>query len=193
VETLPETVFLVDAVSILRVGDIPLLSLIEDRGRLLFVFSTDLRGTNLPITVDFPILIRNLLSTVARVPGPLVHEWRAVGEPVDLASSGAVRSIRSPGGETITPESGRTLFIAEEPGFYEVQAARETRTIAVNVPPGESARSLLPVEPVRSAAASTSSQEVTRRLWPLFAWLALLLLAVEAGLYLRFDASRRIG
>ena len=32
-----------------------------------------------------------------------------------------------------------------------------------------------------------------RRLWPLFAWIALLLLAIEAGLYLRFDVSRRIG
>ncbi len=194
VETVPETLFLVDAISILRVGDVPLLSLIEDHGRLVFVFSTDLRGTNLPITVDFPILIRNLLSTVTRVPGPLVHEWRAVGEPLDLASSGAVRSIRTPGGETITPESGRTLFIADEPGFYEVQAARETRAIAVNVPPGESARSLLPVDPVRPAAATpSSSQEVMRRLWPLFAWIALLLLAIEAGLYLRFDVSRRIG
>lgn len=193
VETLPETLFLVDAISILRVGDVPLLSLIEDHGRLLFVFSTDLRGTNLPITVDFPILVRNLISTVARVPGPLVHEWRVVGEPLDLASSGTVRGIRTPGDETITPEPGRTLFIAEEPGFYEVQATRETRAIAVNVPPGESARSPLPTEPVRSAATPSSSQEVMRRMWPLFAWIALLLLAVEAGLYLRFDAARRIG
>jgi hypothetical protein len=193
VETLPETLFLVDAIPILRVGDAPLLSLIEDRGRLLFVFSTDLHGTNLPITVDFPILIRNLLSTITRVPGPLVHEWRVVGEPLHLASSGALRRIRTPGGETITPEPGRTTLIADEPGFYEAQTDRETRVIAVNVPPGESARSPLPTEPVRPVAATSSSQEVMRRLWPLFAWIALLLLAVEAGLYLRFDVSRRIG
>lgn len=192
VESLPETLFLVPATTILAVGGLPLLSVIADGSRSVFVFSTDLRGTNLPITVEFPVLIRNLLSSITRVPGTLVHEWREVGGLLSTAGLGAVRTVRAPSGAAVALDPGQTAFVTDEPGFYQLETARETREIAVNVPPRESVRAPAGTNSTRQGSIAATPQEIMRHLWPLFAWIALLLLGIEVGLYMRFDAARRI-
>ncbi len=192
VDSLPKTLFLAPATPILTVGGEPLLSTLEEDGRRVFIFSTDLRGTNLPITVDFPILVRNLVTSIVRVPGPLVHEWRTVGEFID-AGGGSLRSVRAPGGASVQIEAGQEAFVAEEPGFYVVETSQGVRTIAVNVSPVESVPAPEEGTTGNQAPAPFTTREATSLLWPLFAWAALTLLAVEAVLYIRFDASRRLG
>lgn len=192
VETLPETSFLVPGTPVLTAGGLPLLTAIEDGGRVIYVFSTDLRGTNLPITVEFPVIVRNLLSSIARTPSPLVHEWLAVGDVLSVATADPSRSLRAPDGRAVSLDPVQSAVVADQPGFYELQASGTVRFLAVNVPAGESFRATAGPAASRPASASTV-QEVLRRMWPGFAWLGLALLAVEAGLYVRFDATRRFG
>ncbi len=192
VETLPQTLFLKPTTPVLTVEGESLLSTFEEDGRRVFIFSTDLRGTNLPITVDFPILIRNLVTSIARVSGPLVHEWRTVGDLVG-AEGGSLQVVRAPGGTSVPIEAGQQAFVAEEPGFYVVETSQGIRNIAVNVSPAESVPAPEAETMGSRAPAPFAAREVTSRLWPLFAWAALTLLAVEAVLYIRLDASRRLG
>jgi hypothetical protein len=193
VESLPETLFLIPVTTILTANGLPLLSTIEEDGRSVFILSTDLRATNLPITVDFPVLIRNLLTSIARVPGPVVHEWRTVGQLVGAEGAGTLRAARTPSGSTVPLAPGQSAFAAEEPGFYTLQTSRGTHDVAVNVSPLESVRPPEPVVPHGQLPTSPSAtREVLSRLWPFFAWAALALLAAEALLYIRVDASRRM-
>ncbi len=192
VESLPETFFFAPVERILTANGLPFLSAIEDGGRTLYVFSTDLRATNLPITVEFPVLVRNVLASVTRIPGALVHTWRTVGELLEVAEAGGLRRVRDPDGREIALEPGQTAFLPERPGLYDVETDRGTQALAVNVPTEESSSALPDVASAAAPAASVAPVDVLRRLWPLFAWIALLLLAVEAGLYVRFDATRRL-
>jgi hypothetical protein len=192
VESLPETVFFAPVDRVLTANGLPFLSTMEDGGRTLYIFSTDLRATNLPITVEFPVLVRNVLTSVTRVPGTLVHAWRTVGELVEVADAGGLRRVRDPGGREIALEPGQAAFLPERPGLYDVETDRGTHALAINVPaeetlsvPSDAAGAPVPAAPVAPVV-------VLRRLWPLFAWVALLLLAIEAGLYVRFDATRRL-
>jgi hypothetical protein len=102
--------------------------------------------------------------------------------------------VRAPDGASLPIGVGQQAFVPEEPGFYIIETALGTRDVAVNVSPVESVRALETAE-AQSGTPDVpfAAREVIHRLWSLFAWAALTLLAVEAVLYIRLDASRRLG
>lgn len=135
------------------------------RGRRVLL-SLDLSGTDLPLTVDFPILVRNALVWLL--------PWREgeehyVGEAVALPPGARVVT---PGGEVAG------TWVPEAPGLYRVVDGGRERWIAVNLPPEERGAA---VQVVATGGPARERQP----LWPLVSWLVLGLLVLEGVLAAR--------
>ncbi len=146
-------------------GDSPALVRWEgDAGRRVLL-ALDLARSNLPLAVDFPILLRNLVTWLLPYrPRPTL----VVGEAVELA----------PGTEVLTvsgPVQG--VWIPDRPGLYELRGERR-ETVAVNVPYDES----LPGRPVAAPAAPRRGTAADLAAWPWLALAAFLVLLAEWGL-----------
>lgn len=148
-------------------GEIPALARWEtSRGRRVLL-ALDLSGTDLPLSMDFPILVRNAL--VWLLPWQEGEE-HYVGEAVAL-----------PPGARVVTEAGEVsgIWVPDAPGLYRVQGGGREWWIAVNLPPEEPGASSPPVE------ASAAPAQENRPLWPLVSWLALGLLVLEGVLAVR--------
>ncbi len=139
-------------------------------------------ATNLPLTVDFPLLVRNLLEELVGLPAPSRPDWAIVGRPVALSGHGEVLRVTDPNGEVL-PAQGTLFFLPRTPGIHTVTTDRGTYLLAVNVDPMESS-------PARPLVAGPVAQEpegleaqVVLPIWPLFAGAGILLLLVEAARY----------
>ncbi|GAG25790.1 unnamed protein product, partial [marine sediment metagenome] len=141
VEELPSTEFLIPNTPLLSVNNLPLVTDIGTEQRTVLVFSTDLTATNLPITVDFPILLRNMLAGMQRLPSPLVHDWRMMGHLIEAREFGEFLSARDPSGRVIPLNSEQLAVPTEEPGFYVLTTRQGIVPVAINVDPAESHRS----------------------------------------------------
>lgn len=128
-----------------------------------------LEKSNLPITVDFPILIRNALAWLL----PWIEgDEHYVGEAIALPT----------GAELITSKgSVRGSWVPEAPGLYELRRGGRTSLIAVNLPPEEAGLvpTTVPCGPAGEAARTQSP------IWPWTAGAALVLLLAEGALALR--------
>jgi len=180
--SLPETWLPPEAEIVVALDDRPLLARWCDSDRRIVLLTPDLMRTNLPLTADFPLLVRNVLSDFARLPAGKADAWLAVAEPVDLSTLGAVSAISDPAGRLVEPPEHAGVFTPEIPGIYTVTTSRGIISLAANVPVTES----LP-PPTETEADPTDNSEqqtaTTSPLWPLFAGAALLCLAGEAGVY----------
>ncbi|MDD4904241.1 MAG: VWA domain-containing protein, partial [Candidatus Bipolaricaulis sp.] len=96
VDRLPGVAISVPSRTLLGVGDAPLLVEIPDPDRSILVLIADLLATNLPITVDFPLLIRTFVSSLVRSDARMVPEWVHVGDPVLLDRSGRIAIVLDP-------------------------------------------------------------------------------------------------
>jgi len=156
---------------VLAAEETPLLVEFEDEARIVTFFGADLLSTNLPITVDFPLLVRNILSRVARIPATVTHTWAIAGDPVLLGESGErIEAVLAPDGHRFVIDSNQLLFIPDEVGFYELESDRGTYVVGVNVDPGESTEASV----VESDTFVLVQQGPNRAfLWPLWPWFAL--------------------
>lgn len=115
-----------DAVVDLRAGSEPALARWEGAEGRRALLTLDLTRSNLPVVVDFPILLRNVLAWLLPYrPRPAL----VVGEALRLA----------PGTEVVTP-AGRVseVFVPDRPGLYELVREGRREVVAVNVPSDES-------------------------------------------------------
>jgi len=190
-ETLPATEFFIPAEPLLVVNDLPFVTDASTGERLIVVLSTDLTATNFPITVDFPLLLRNLIAIMQRLPSPLVHEWRTVGQLIDAQQYGSVAAAETPNGDEIVLSVGQLAIPTDQPGFYVLKTRDETVPVAVNIDPGESARPGMEEVHGVEATGRTETQEMLLRLWPYFAIAALLLLLTEAIVYVRSELTEK--
>jgi len=175
---LPEMSVPNSATVVLTSGDAPLLTEESDAERAVFALAPDLMTTNLPVTVDFPLLIQRILSRVTRLPAGLSFGWSQVGAPVDLSGLGTIRELLDPDGEAVDLRTGQSSFLPALPGHYTLETDRGLFPIAVNVPAGES-----------DVAAVLSGPEVPLEsgqlthgllaLWPYITIVALLALVAE--------------
>ncbi|CAG0937294.1 hypothetical protein TFLX_06217 [Thermoflexales bacterium] len=182
----------------------PLLVIGEQDGRRLAVLAFDLRRSDLPLRVAFPILIANLID--ALVPGGVagVPANVAPGRPLSIAVPPQVSTIdvRTPDGQahTLTPANGNVVFDqTDQLGVYEIATQDSTgqshdlRRFSVNLfNPDESnvlPRATLPI----AAAGAANIQELPRardEWWRPIAWLALVLLVAEWLLVYRGNLVR---
>lgn len=171
---------------VLESGDVPLLVTYEDERRAVVYLAPDILDTNLPITVDFPLLIRNVVAGLVRLPSEISHRSAEVGEPVSLAGRGVVQALYDAEQRPIRLSDGLTTFRSTSPGFHTLVTDRGAFAIAVNVSPEESAF-VAPAGEVGSTAVAPQDAVRDLPLWPVAAALAILLLLAEA----RLHASRR--
>ncbi len=110
---------------------LPLIYLKQGKDQKICYLGFDLWWSNLPLTVDFPILMKNLLAWLLP---PTMGSSLEVGDP--LPGEGTVEVTRPEGG-SYHPGAEESL-IAAHPGFYRVDDGRTVHHLAVNLPPAES-------------------------------------------------------
>lgn len=189
VEELPATEFFVPVTPLLSVNNHPLVTEVEADQRSILAFSTDLTSTNLPITVDFPLLIRNLLASMQRLPSPLVHEWRNVGHLIDAGEFGTVRTAVEPTGRIIELSAEQRAIPTNQPGFYRLETGNGVIPVAINIDSAESVQ--MRGETWRGSGTDGQfvEREIHRRLWPYLALAALVLLLAEAIVYVQKELT----
>jgi len=168
--------------AVLTHGEEPFLYRLAEQGRTLILISADLMETNLPLTVDFPLLIRNILDAFSPLPAQALVAWSIVGEPIRVDGYGAVISLEDPAGRSIRLSANAEAFIPQIPGLYALKTDRGTYPLAVNVDPAES----LPAGDVLVSAAveaAVTQAQVLYPMWPVIAGLGLLALLLEASMY----------
>ena len=145
----------------LKSGELPVLARWEsERGRRVLI-ALELSGSDLPLRVDFPLLVRNALLWL--LPWEEGEE-HYVGEAVRLP----------PGARVVTPEGEVAgVWVPQGPGLYRVLREGGEGWLAVNLPPEAPART-------REAPVPEAQS-----LWPLLAGLALGLVVVEGALAAR--------
>lgn len=187
VEQLPTTDILLDHTPLLTVNGLPFVTDAGTPQRTVLILSTDLSATNFPITVDFPMLLRNVLSGLQRLPSPLIHSWRLIGDLIEVREFGTIASALSPDDRSIILVPGQVAIPTEEPGFYAIATRDGVIPIAVNVDPNESR--MLAGEDFHNSdwTPQTETKETLLRLWPYFALLLLVVLIAESFIYVRSE------
>jgi hypothetical protein len=166
---------------ILRTGDEPLLYRLRDDKRDIILIAPDLMRTNLPLTVDFPLLVRNILTSFSVLPSPVTYTWALVGEERSTREYGEAIKLVDPEGEEL-PLGDAGSFLPQRPGIYTLTTSKGIYRLAVNVDPLESEPPVLSEETILVEAVHIEAQTLFP-LWPLFAGLAILFLIVETLLY----------
>jgi hypothetical protein len=168
--------------TVLALGEAPFLYQLEEDNRNLVLIASDLLRTNLPLTVDFSLLIRNIVGRFTPLPAPITYTWSVVGEPIQLDGYGAIAELEDPGGQKIVLPATANSFIPQVPGIYSLQAERGTYPLAANVDPAESEP---PRESLATVAAETGKEraQILYPLWSYLAWVGLFTLLLEAGIY----------
>ena len=166
---------------ILRTGDEPLLYRLRDGERDIVLIAPDLMRTNLPLTVDFPLLVRNILASFSVLPAPVTYTWALVGEERSIREYGEAIKLVDPEGEAL-PLGNAGSFLPQRPGIYTLTTSKGIYQLAVNIDPRESEPPELLEEPILTEAIHLEAQTLFS-LWPLFAGLAILFLFVEVFLH----------
>jgi Ca-activated chloride channel family protein len=175
-------------------GDAPLFIAGEVDGRRLAVLAFDLRQSDLPLRVAFPMLVANLMGFLAPGTAGTLPETVVPGQPVAIplpAQAGAAVVTRPDGtSERLAAEDGGTLFAdTVTTGIYRVDWEMEEGgerwhlgRFGVNVfSPLESdiaPRPSLAVGETRGQAI-VAERPVRQEWWRWLAWAALALLIVE--------------
>lgn len=182
VRTTPQVTLPEAGAIVLALGDVAFLYRLEEEDRNIVLVVPDLLRSNLPLTVDFPLLIRNVLETFSPLRAAIIYAWSIVGEPIQLDGYGTVVELEDPSGRKLALLSGADSFIPQLPGIYTLQTERGTYPLAVNVDPSES-------EPTGEGLLGDAADAVKERaqtlfpIWPYLAGLGFLALLFEAGLY----------
>ena len=179
-----------DGTTILTLGDEPFLYRLEEEERDVLLIAPDLMETNLPLTIDFPLLVRNILTSYTTLASPITHAWSIVGEPVDIDAYGTLLVLEDPNHQEIPLAAEARSFIPQAPGIYTLRTTKGVYPLAVNVDPAESAPPGLvlhdtPAEPIRKQAQALFP------LWPYIAGLAFLFLLLEGAIYHGWSLRRR--
>lgn len=168
---------------VLAAGGVPLLATYTDETRTVFYLAPNILETNLPITIDFPLLIRNIVATLVRLPVQLSYHSAEVGEPISLTGRGAVEGLYGAQEESIPLPDGLSAFRPTSPGFHTLITDRGSFAIAVNVPTKESSLRLAPPEEIDTVDDVGQSAVRFLPLWPAAVGLAIVLLLAEAYLH----------
>jgi von Willebrand factor type A domain/Aerotolerance regulator N-terminal len=167
----------------------PIIAAREKDGRKVAALGFELRKSDLPLRVAFPVLVVNALEWFGGNDGSLVasystaHPWRLPAPP-----GAAELTVRGPGITAKAPvHDGRATFFGMRAGYYETEPG--TRVFAANLAsPSESRvepRATLTVDGQTLRAPEPGKVGVRRALWAWLAAAALLLLFVEWWTYNR--------
>jgi hypothetical protein len=167
----------------------PMLIVGEAAGRRIGVLAFDLRQSDLPLRVAFPVLLANLAAALTPGGGWGIPPSVQAGQPVIIPAppQAAAVTVRAPDGRAyqLTPADGRVVFEhTDRAGVYTVQAeattelARFTVNLFSATESNIAPRDTLPISGAGSAAPPTRLRG-RNEWWPPIAWLALALLVAE--------------
>ena len=177
----------------------PLLLTGEQNGRRIAILTFDLRDSDLPLQIAFPILMANITDWLR--PGGVVDAPTGVqpGTPVPLtpgASSSSVRLTKPDGSVWVQPVNSSEVLLFDETdqlGLYQLERVDNSGShpagqFAVNLfAPAESAITPAAAIHIGQTAVSTppASNIGQYELWPWLLAAALLVLLVEWWVYHR--------
>ena len=175
----------------------PLVFAGETDGRRIAALTFDLRESDLPLQVAYPILFANLIDYLAPPSAFDATQSLHPGESLSISPPLGVDQvvIATPSNQVFTFNAGAsalTFTDTDEPGYYAVNfISKETNTVGyfvVNLfDPAES--DIRPRETLQigqtAVRAATAEKVSLRELWPWLAGLALLLLLIEWQAYHR--------
>jgi hypothetical protein len=150
-------------------------------------FNPDLDNSNLLLTVDFPILMTNIMDWLL----PLRERSTELvsGDELPLQELGSdTIEVRSPSGQSCTyHNSDQSCGHVEEPGFYTITSGSIQEEFAVNPPPTESSGSETtqiaptgqPPANVTPAGVASTPLRSAFPIWPFLLLAGLVLLALE--------------
>jgi hypothetical protein len=180
----------------------PLVAAGENNGQRIAALTFDLRESDLPLQVAYPILFSNLINYLAPPSAFDSSQSLGPGESLNITPPTDTEQIviASPSDKAYTLAAGQTLFSeTDELGYYAVNFISKDTTkvehFAVNLfSPSES--DLTPREKLQIGSASVTpavSQQVgLQELWKWLAGLALVVLMIEWQVFYRkvFRAER---
>lgn len=165
------------------VGAPILFTRIEPERRLAGL-SFDVRNSDFPLRVAFPVMLLNVIDWFRADDDSLVESYKT-GETwsIPLASESGEATVKTPSGDAyqVPVYEGSAVVFGVETGFYEIGHAGETIRIAANlVDPTESAIAPVNLEFGATKTAPDASSLVFDRteiwIWVLLALMLLLLL-----------------
>lgn len=190
---IPPVRLLASGTTVLSAGGEPILWRADLSERRVVLLAPDLLRTNLPLTVDFPLLIRNALHWLSLADPSAPPPDIAAGDPIPFASYGTPVRLKDPSGREMEIDPDAAGFLARAPGTYLLTTSSGTYPIAVNVAWEESPRRPA-ADALPPADEGTSTPALAAGLlpaWPIAAGLALALLILEGVLYQRPGIPRR--
>jgi len=165
----------------------------EPPGRRVVLLAPHPIETNFPLTVDFPILVRNILHWLSLSTLSAPPHAATVGAAIPFAPYGVPQHLEDPSGRVTDAPSTSFGFRAKSPGIYRLTTSSGTYPIAVNVEGGESPRTSAAdeeVAPKGDDGMAGGLQTGLRPVWPMAAALGLLLLVAESFVYHRVGFLR---
>jgi len=174
---------------LLEANGLPVLAEYRDSNRRLIFLLADLMTTNLPITVDFPILVRNLAHELVRIPAELAFQSPEVGDFIPLQGRGTVQSLTDQQGQDVAYSEALLTFSPQRPGVYTLRTDRGAFAITVNTPASETV--LKTSSQLIAVATEMEQSERLYPLWPVLLALAILLLLIEILHYLGLTTPLR--
>jgi hypothetical protein len=187
----PEVRELSPGVGVLFVEGEPVLWRAELPERRVILLAPDPVKTNLPLTVDFPVLVRNILYWLSLATLSAPPQAVVAGAAIEFAPYGLPQRLTDPSGREMSVDATSFGFVAKAPGIYELATSSGTYPIAVNVDWSESPRASTRAEPAVQDDVSAGAFETSlRSVWRIAAALGLLLLVAEGVAYHRPELLR---
>jgi Ca-activated chloride channel homolog len=156
------------------------------KGRKWVALGFDVRDSDLPLRIAWPLLVMNIISDFIDEDTGYISSFRT-GEvwSIPASAGGKTASLKLPGGaaRTVPIKDGRAVFLGQDAGFYELKLDDGATTFAANLSDAAES-SIAPADTLAVGAKKAGELEgftvgVRRELWVYFLALVLLVTAVE--------------
>jgi Mg-chelatase subunit ChlD len=173
---------------VVSAGSNPLIWAGDDGHRRLVMIGFDLARSDLPLKVEFPILLANAVSWLAGRESPATELAIRAGQPARIQTSAPSVSVTTPAGESVevTSHEGAAIFAdTMRVGTYGVGNAPPFAASLLS----EAESNTAPRDSIRTRAGEAKRQQETfrteREVWKWIALIALAVLMIEWWAYHR--------
>jgi len=171
---------------VVSAGNDPLIWAGDDRRRRVVMIGFDLARSDLPLKVEFPILLANSLSWLAGRDSPSADRSIRAGQPATIQTSATSANITTPSGDSreVAARDGSVVFADTlRVGTYLVKDAAPFAASLLS----EAESNTTPRDSIRTRAGEVSGQAETfhseREAWRWIALAALAVLMIEWWAY----------
>jgi hypothetical protein len=173
---------------IVSAGNDPLIWAGDDGRRRIVMIGFDLGRSDLPLKVEFPILLANAISWLAGRDSPAAERAVRTGHPATIRTAAPSASVTTPGGDTreVAARDGSVVFADTlRAGTYEVKSGQPFAASLLS----EAESNTTPRDSIRTRAGEATGQMETfhseREAWRWIALFALGVLMIEWWIYQR--------